>query len=114
MTHLLTALTRLSGEEWEPAKEKIALLVQDVFLDGDLGATLGEWPVDDQADETTCREMGRVGDQSPEQCWDYEARRMAAEHRGTEGHWSQELWRGLREARGGVKKGQRWRDHDEL
>lgn len=108
MEFLLDVLVLMTEPEWEAAREKAALLVQDVFLDGDLGASLGEWPVDDQVSEAECKKPGLQ--RSRQECWDYEAKRLAHEHRADGGHWSQELWVKLKEARKGVKAESRWRD----
>ncbi|OIW35587.1 hypothetical protein CONLIGDRAFT_627621 [Coniochaeta ligniaria NRRL 30616] len=111
MEVLLNVLVRSGDQQWDPPREKAALLVQDIFLDADLGATLGEWPVDDQMSEGECRnlalpEMRRAR----QECWDYEAERLAGENRWDQDHWSHELWGKLKEARKGVKATERWRD----
>lgn len=108
MESLLDVLVLKTEPEWEPAREKAAFLVQDVFLDGDMGASLGEWPVDDQKSEAECGRPGLQGSRG--ECWDYEAKRLAHEHRADKGHWSQELWGKLKEARKGVQAKERWKD----
>jgi len=108
MESLLHVLVSMTEPEWEAVRQKTALLVQDIFLDSDLGATLGEWPVDDQHSEGVC---ARGNMQGPlQECWDYEAKQLAHAHRADKEHWSQELWEKLREARNGVKATERWRD----
>jgi nucleotide exchange factor SIL1 len=108
MENLLDLLVSLTDAKWDTVREKTALLVQDIFLDGELGAALGEWPVDDQHSEDLCAQPSVQ--RTLQECWDYEARKLAQEHRSQKGHWSKELWDKLREARKGVKAKQRWRD----
>lgn len=110
MEVLLELLVRSGDKQWDAAREKAALLVQDVFLDADLGATLGEWPVDDQLSAGECRKEGLGGGRARQECWDYEAERLTSENRWDREHWSHELWGKLKEARRGVKATERWRD----
>jgi nucleotide exchange factor SIL1 len=111
MRFVLDLLVSMDGEEWNSARERAAALVMDVFLDGEMGAKLGDWPVDDQLSQKECRDLTAQGvGVDHEKCWDMWAERLAREHRGDKRHWSQELWRRLKEARKGVKAQARWRD----
>lgn len=111
MEVLLNVLVRSDDRHWDAPREKAALLVQDIFLDADLGATLGEWPVDDQMSEGECRNLALPElRHARQECWDYEAKRLANENRWDQDHWSHELWGKLKEARKGVKATERWRD----
>jgi nucleotide exchange factor SIL1 len=111
MEVLLNVLVQSGDQHWDPPREKAALLVQDIFLDADLGATLGEWPVDDQLSEGECRNLAQPEPRlAKQECWDYEAKKLASENRWDQGHWSHELWEKLKEARKGVKATERWRD----
>ncbi|KAL1865408.1 hypothetical protein VTK73DRAFT_5277 [Phialemonium thermophilum] len=97
MSLLLDVLVEQTHPEWDSAREKVALLVQDSFLDEDMGAALGEWPSGDQAsDGGLC---GKDGEDASDKCWDRELERLARHHRSDKGHWSGELWRMLKEAK---------------
>jgi nucleotide exchange factor SIL1 len=104
MGQLLEVLVSETGEEWEPAKRRVAQLVQDNFLDADMGAKLGLWPVDDQKSDKECQGLSETELTSRPSCWDYAARRLSEENSRNKGHWSHELWRQLKEARKSVPK----------
>jgi nucleotide exchange factor SIL1 len=104
MGQLLQVLVSERGEEWEPAKRRVAQLVQDNFLDADMGAKLGLWPVDDQQSDKECQGLSETELTSRPSCWDYAARRLSEENRRNKGHWSHELWGQLKEARKSVPR----------
>ena len=95
--YLLEALVLETKEAWGPAQKKIALLVQDIFLDKDMGAVIGEWPRDDQASDEWCSQID--GDSVSEKCWDWEMKRLVQQHGSDKEHWSVELWDWVKEAR---------------
>lgn len=107
MGQLLEVLVSNMGEEWEPAKRRVAQLVQDNFLDADMGAKLGLWPVDDQNSDKECWGFSETELTSRPSCWDYAAKRLSEENKKDKGHWSHELWKQLKEARKGVPSSQR-------
>jgi nucleotide exchange factor SIL1 len=107
MGQLLEVLVSETDAGWEPAKRRVAQLVQDNFLDADMGAKLGLWPVNDQKSDKECQKFSETELTSRPSCWDYAARRLSEENRKDKGHWSHELWRQLKEARKGVPKADR-------
>lgn len=92
---LLEALVSQSTPEWESVQKKVALLVQDNFLDENMGASIGQWPRDDQATDHWCSNHAGVS----EECWDWEVKRLVQQHGSDKGHWSVELSGWLSEAR---------------
>ncbi|KAK1764673.1 hypothetical protein QBC33DRAFT_546801 [Phialemonium atrogriseum] len=95
MEFLLDVLVSQTGAEWEPVQRRVALLVQDNFLDESMGAALGEWPRNDQATDHWCKNNAGVS----EGCWDWELKRLVQQHRSDKGHWSVELGDQLSKAR---------------
>ena len=101
-----------SEEEWAPTQRRAAVLLMDTFLDGDMGAAIGEWPSPTQAQlsDGECAVLfGGGGDDGPlkgegreEECVDFLVRGLSERFRKEKGHWSHELWRGIkgRERRG--------------
>lgn len=69
--------------ELAPAKQKLANLVLDNFLDESMGATLGVWPRPGELDHD----------------WDYKLKTLAKLHKADKDHWSAELWNRLQEQR---------------
>lgn len=82
MAQVLEVLS-IERPELAPAKQKLANLVLDNFLDESMGATLGVWP--------------RPGDADHD--WDYRLKTIAKLHKADKDHWSAELWRRLQEQR---------------
>ena len=81
--HLLTLFRReFSNKEWEGVRIKLAEFISDNFLDEDMGAELGKWPVAPPGDTVTCFKKTKKGDPSNDRCWHWwidEARRQCAE-----------------------------------
>jgi nucleotide exchange factor SIL1 len=69
--------------ELAQAKQKLANLVLDNFLDESMGATLGVWPRPGEVDHD----------------WDYKLKTLAKLHKADGDHWSAELWKKLQEQR---------------
>lgn len=104
---LLEALVSQGDQPaWEPVQKRVAQLVQDHFLDENMGAALGEWPRVDQAADHSCQSRTDVS----EECWDWEVNRLVKQHGSDKGHWSVELAAWLKEARKAVKAQPRARD----
>ncbi|KAG8169574.1 hypothetical protein KVR01_000319 [Diaporthe batatas] len=82
MAQILEVLT-IERPELAPAKQKLANLVLDNFLDESMGATVGVWPRRGQVDHE----------------WDYKLRSLAKLHKADKDHWSAELWKRLQEQR---------------
>ena len=104
MERLLEVLTVDSGsvgqnEDWEPAQRRAGLLVLDNFLDPDMGAKLGEWPIGTQASDQVCVQENKSDAGVSAQCWDWYAKNFAAGHKKDKGHWSHELVKKLGEQR---------------
>ncbi|KFH41378.1 Nucleotide exchange factor-like protein [Hapsidospora chrysogenum ATCC 11550] len=74
------------GEDWASAQRKAGQLALDNFLDEDMGATLGQWPV------------GKCQQQQQEGCWDDHVERIMKANKGGE-HWSKDLHDRLAAAR---------------
>ncbi|KAK4131836.1 hypothetical protein BT67DRAFT_135936 [Trichocladium antarcticum] len=112
LLHLLTSPT-FQTPDWEPAQRRAALLLLDNFLDRDMGAALGEWPVQGQASDAAC-EAAAGGSGDGEECWDWRVGRVARAHRGDEGHWSHELGRRVVEQRRVNRKAGKGKGREEL
>ncbi|KAI3401697.1 hypothetical protein diail_9361 [Diaporthe ilicicola] len=82
MAQILEVLA-IERPELVPAKQKLANLVLDNFLDESMGATLGVWPRPGEVDHD----------------WDYKLKTLAKLHKGDKDHWSAELWKRLQEQR---------------
>ncbi|KAK2610491.1 hypothetical protein N8I77_003917 [Diaporthe amygdali] len=82
MAQILEVLS-IERPELVPAKQKLANLVLDNFLDESMGATLGVWPRPGEVDHD----------------WDYKLKTLAKLHKADKDHWSAELWRRLQEQR---------------
>ncbi|KAK0628470.1 hypothetical protein B0T17DRAFT_490372 [Bombardia bombarda] len=110
MEHLLQLLTddaTSSSAEWEPVRRKAGLLVLDNFLDENMGAALGEWPIGAQADDRECAAKPQEGTTDvTSECWDWHAKRLADRNYKTDrNHWSVELWNKIKEQRRVNNKG---------
>ena len=103
----LLATTTISDQGWEPVQEKIAFLILDNFLDEEMGAALGEWPVDKQAKDADCAARAGAGTGTENEgirgdCWDWHAQKIAERFRSSgkgKNHWSAELLKKLKEQR---------------
>lgn len=82
MAQILEVLA-IERPDLAPAKQKLANLVLDNFLDESMGATVGIWP--------------RPGEVDHE--WDYRLKTLAKLHKADKDHWSAELWKRLQEQR---------------
>lgn len=82
MKQILEVLS-IERPELVPAKQKLANLVLDNFLDESMGATLGVWPRPGEVDHD----------------WDYKLKTLAKLHKAEKDHWSAELWKRLQEQR---------------
>ncbi|KAK3365306.1 hypothetical protein B0T24DRAFT_431714 [Lasiosphaeria ovina] len=103
MDHLLEVLaaggSSEAAAEWEPAQRKVALLLLDNFLDRDMGAALGEWPLGPAASDKACAETAGSGSAEGGDCWDWHVKQLAQRYRSDKSHWSGELWSKLKEQR---------------
>ncbi|KKY31656.1 putative nucleotide exchange factor sil1 [Diaporthe ampelina] len=82
MAQILEVLS-IERPELVPAKQKLANLVLDNFLDESMGATIGVWPRPGEVDHD----------------WDYKLKTLAKLHKAEKDHWSAELWKRLQEQR---------------
>lgn len=82
MTQILEVLA-IEKPELAQAKQKLANLVLDNFLDESMGATFGVWPRPGEVDHD----------------WDYKLKTLAKLHKTDKDHWSAELWKRLQEQR---------------
>ncbi len=105
---LLEVLAKGKETEWEPAQKKVGHLLLDNFLDEDLGAAIGEWPLSGQEADHVCKE--RDGTIATDGCWDWNAKKLADLNKADKGHWSHEVWKKLKEQR----KANKGRVKDEL
>ncbi|KAB5581119.1 hypothetical protein GE09DRAFT_1085126 [Coniochaeta sp. 2T2.1] len=103
MKGVFDVLIRYNQPEWEPVREKMALLVQDIFLDEDQGAKLGEWPGDEQREYWDCHGRCTGGGEGPYSvCADYWLGVVSARNKEVEDHWSHELFQKYIEVRKGA------------
>jgi nucleotide exchange factor SIL1 len=86
MQSFLQTLLR-DGNDWEAMRATVARIVSDIFLDEDLGATVGIWPRTKQADAAQCTKNGSpsLGDE----CWEYHLRKISQSSKAPE--WSKHL-----------------------
>jgi len=86
MQSFLQTLLR-DGDGWEAMKGTVARIVSDIFLDEDLGATVGLWPRTQQVDAVQCTGSGSqsLGDE----CWEYHLRKITQSPDAPE--WSRQL-----------------------
>ncbi|KAK0703616.1 hypothetical protein B0T26DRAFT_658900 [Lasiosphaeria miniovina] len=85
--------------DWEPVQRKVALLLLDNFLDGDMGAALGEWPLGPAASDKACAEVAGSGSAEGGDCWDWYVKQLGQRYWSDKSHWSGELWSKLKEQR---------------
>jgi nucleotide exchange factor SIL1 len=99
-------------EDWAQTQRRAALLLIDTFLDADMGAAVGEWPLPAARGGTAQLSDGECealfgGDNSPtsptrkwqgreDECVDWLVRWLSERFRKDKGHWSHELWRGIK------------------
>lgn len=95
-------------QEWTGAQRKVGQLVLDNFLDEDMGAVLGEWPVMPKLSDKECASAPTT----EEGCWDYHAERLMRANKKDKTHWSRDLHGRLAKARKGG--GRNMPPHNEL
>ncbi|ORY65927.1 nucleotide exchange factor SIL1 [Pseudomassariella vexata] len=87
------------GAVWDAARSKVAMIVSDTFLDGDVGAELGVWPVGAASDGNICEnEATRLDDG----CWEYHLEQLAIKNvwgKASGNGWSQDLLARLKQSR---------------
>ncbi|KAH6627901.1 hypothetical protein F5144DRAFT_577232 [Chaetomium tenue] len=123
-SHILRILTtptnpttnqRTDEEEWAQTQRRAALLLLDTFLDSDMGAAVGEWPSAGRAQlkDGECATLfgadgDRKGEGREEECVDWLVKGLSERYRKDKGHWSHELWRGIKgRDRSGGKVGEK-------
>ncbi|KAK7421070.1 hypothetical protein QQX98_002428 [Neonectria punicea] len=106
MRNLLEVLVP-EGKEWATAQRKVGQVVIDTFLDGDMGAKLGQWPRTPRSSDAECR---TAEGQMNEGCWDYHAQRIMKANKRDSGHWSRDLHDRLAAVRKSGKVGTRHED----
>ena len=97
------------GKDWVGAQRKAGQLALDNFLDEDMGAMLGQWPVAPKLSDKQCQADG-----SSEGCWDYHVARVMKAAKAGKGHWSRELNDRLAAARKLAGKPSAVPKHEEL
>jgi nucleotide exchange factor SIL1 len=106
MDHVLAVLVP-EGKAWASAQRKAGQLALDNFLDEDMGARLGQWPLAQRPSNQQC---SGTSSQTSDGCWDYHVERIMKANEGDEEHWSKDLHNRL--AALGRKEGDA--PHDEL
>ncbi|KAK3298975.1 uncharacterized protein B0H64DRAFT_86431 [Chaetomium fimeti] len=121
-SHILRILTTAASsdqdeEEWAQTQRRAAVLLLDTFLDSDMGAALGEWPRPGQAqlDDGECAALfgggngseAQKGQGREEECVDWLVRGLSERYKLDKGHWSHELWRGVKGARKAAGRGEK-------
>ncbi|KAL2269770.1 hypothetical protein VTJ83DRAFT_1954 [Remersonia thermophila] len=124
--HILRILTSpppagLSEDDataWAATQRRSAQLLNDVFLDADMGAALGEWPSSGKAPLSAkeCAALHEAGGTAHgrEECLDWHVERLQKEFKKDGDHWSHELGKKLAEARKNTKprKNKKNKDQD--
>ncbi|KAI1409790.1 hypothetical protein F5Y13DRAFT_88279 [Hypoxylon sp. FL1857] len=82
-------------EVWDSRKAKVARIVSDIFLDEEVGATLGVWPTVSVTDASVCEKGGP--DSLEEGCWEYHLETISQDPRDAE--WSKPLLDMLKQRR---------------
>ncbi len=67
----LLTIFRKEGKEWDVVREKLSQFIADNFLDEDMGAELGKWPVGKSQSGAQCRAERKGMFGSEEACWPY-------------------------------------------
>lgn len=109
MKYLSNILAK-DGKEWVGAQRKIGQLALDNFLDEDMGAELGQWPIGARTDAAACQSSDAI----VENCWDHHVDRIAKQNKGDKSHWSRDLSKRLALARKTSQKAQPSVRHEEL
>ncbi|KAK4189708.1 hypothetical protein QBC35DRAFT_492122 [Podospora australis] len=78
-----------SSDGWEGAYRTAAFLMLDNFLDGEMGAALGEWPRGNQAHDSEC--LKKDPWQVTAECWDWTAHQFSKHNAKDRDHWSHDL-----------------------
>jgi nucleotide exchange factor SIL1 len=87
MDHLLAVLVP-EDKAWASAQRKAGQLALDNFLDEDMGARLGQWPLAQRPSNQKC---SGTGSETNEGCWDYHVERIMKANEGDKDHWSKDL-----------------------
>ncbi|KAH6854515.1 hypothetical protein B0I37DRAFT_362208 [Chaetomium sp. MPI-CAGE-AT-0009] len=125
-SHILRILTTTAAststdqqqqEEWAQTQRRAAVLLLDTFLDSDMGAALGEWPVPGRAQlgDGECAALfgssgngsngeAQMGEGREEECVDWLVKGLSERYRKDKEHWSHELWRAVRGRDRGTEK----------
>ncbi|KKA27303.1 hypothetical protein TD95_003996 [Thielaviopsis punctulata] len=99
MRHLLQLLLR-EETELKTAQRRAGQVVMDTFLDEDMGAKRGQWPLQaplvGKEAETVC--LAKETETS-ERCWDFHVERIMKKNKKDENHWSKALHEALKQER---------------
>lgn len=92
MKHFLQILLT-KGAHWENPKVRVSRIVSDTFLDHNVGAQAGLWPLKPASDPATCKKESSALEEG---CWEYHLSQIIQE---TNAEWAHELLTMLRVAR---------------
>lgn len=99
MRHLLQLLLREEAG-LQTAQRRAGQLVMDTFLDEDMGAKRGQWPLQAPAAgkeaEKLCLDKET---ETSERCWDFHVERMMMKNKHDDEHWSKVLHEALKQER---------------
>ncbi|KAI0013341.1 hypothetical protein F4779DRAFT_613489 [Xylariaceae sp. FL0662B] len=95
MKNFLRILLRSEGV-WESRKAKVARIVSDIFLDEDVGATLGVWPTKSLSEDSICAKG--EPESLDEGCWEYHLQKISQDTNGA-ADWSESLLAMLKQRR---------------
>ncbi|KAI1083226.1 hypothetical protein F5B20DRAFT_529110 [Whalleya microplaca] len=95
MKNFLRILLR-SENVWESRKAKVARIVSDIFLDEDVGASLGVWPSKGSSDDSICAKG--EPESLEEGCWEYHLKKISGSTQDA-ADWSEPLLAMLKQRR---------------
>ena len=95
MQELLQVLT-YDDPQWVVPQRKVGQLALDNFLDGNMGAKLGQWPTFARLSDKECEGKGVP---AKEGCWDYHVHQIMEVNKSDKEHWSTDLYSRLRSVR---------------
>ncbi|KAL2886773.1 Nucleotide exchange factor SIL1 [Ceratocystis lukuohia] len=99
MRHFLQILIR-EEPELVQAQRRVGQVVLDTFLDEDMGALRGQWPLAEPVEKSKASEVCRAkATETSEGCWDYHVERIMHRNRRHKDHWSKALSDALKRER---------------
>ncbi|KAL5614867.1 hypothetical protein BROUX41_004948 [Berkeleyomyces rouxiae] len=99
MRHLLQVLLR-EEPELAPAQRRVGQVVLDTFLDEDMGALRGQWPLVEPVERSQAADLCLLKEtETSERCWDFHVERLMNRNKRHRGHWTKTLYDALKRER---------------